>query len=136
MTAELITRTTTFSTMAGVEVRTTTEMMVPSRRASVQFTVSISHRYLLTLPPMTTTRPWVITTMLNLRLAGTPFTSNIVVESNFQVTGRPYGFPADQVLTHTLTIVQGSEERIGMMTLTTRITGMTAAGGNQHSPPR
>ena len=25
--------------MAGVEVRTTTEMMVPSRRASVQFTV-------------------------------------------------------------------------------------------------
>ena len=133
MTAELITRTTTFSTMAGVEVRTTTEMTVPSRRASVQFTVqyyevpnlyvvvSISHRYLLTLPPMTTTRPWVITTMLNLRLAGTPFTSNIIVESNFQVTGRPYGFP-DQVLTYTLTIVQGSEERIGMMTLTTRTT--------------
>ena len=39
MTAELITRTTTFSTMAGVETRTTTEMTVPSRRASVNATV-------------------------------------------------------------------------------------------------
>ena len=132
MTAELITRTTTFSTMAGVEVRTTTEMTVPSRRASVQVilrfdempnayvVVSTEYRYLLTLPPMTTTRPWVITTSINLDPPGHDHRNN-VIESNFTGTGNQYAF-ISQVLNHTLTVVEGSEVRIGMMTLTTRMT--------------
>ena len=132
MVASLTTRTTTFSTMAGVEVRTTTEMMVPSRRASVQVivryyempnffvVVSTEYRYLLTLPPMTTTRPWVITTNINLDPPGNSH-FNRVIESNFVVLGAAYAFSM-QVLNYTLTVVEGSEERIGMMTLTTRMT--------------
>ena len=134
MTAELITRTTTFSTMAGVETRTTTEMTVPSRRASVNATVqyyempnfyvviSTGAKYLVTLPSMTTTRPWVITAMLNLDPPGNMAIMSYIVESNFSQTGgNPYAF-ANIIALYTLTVVQGSEERIGMMTLTTRTT--------------
>ena len=132
MVASLTTRTTTFSTMAGVETRTTTEMMVPSRRASAHF-ITRTHEqgqglfvlastrrvaYLLTLPPMTTIRPWVLT--INRQLS--PSTDDsIVIASDVVMVGVGYGFLAG-VRLYTITIVEGSEERIGMMTLTTRMT--------------
>ena len=116
---------TTFMTMAGMTRIATTETPIGgSRAANALFTVradvgtdyllaTTRHKFLLTLPPATTRRPWVLTVMKDLRaLHSMPgVQAAIVIDAstpggiaNYQFND----FPG--VRTYTITIVEGSEE--------------------------
>ena len=131
---------TTEMTMAGMTTTMFTEIM--NREANAQFTtrwdgrnlnlevghhriMTTGNRYLLTLPPATASRPFVITTSMNLFHAMN--TSRPIFSTRPVEVGILYPFPSS-VLLWTLTIVQGSEQFTGVeITLTTGTTKMTAA---------
>ncbi|MGI9338312.1 MAG: hypothetical protein ACR2P4_07385, partial [Gammaproteobacteria bacterium] len=129
MTAAAIT------TMADVE----TNMVVPSRMASVQFTVRVDAganyvvattraKVLVTLPPVATPRPHVLTIMRNLAAVFTGISNptRIIEANNPLLRGIVYGFgDFNSVSPWTITIVDGSEDIVGEPTTTTLTTRTT-----------
>ncbi len=133
MTAAAITTTIT----------TETDMIVLSRVASVQFTVydiflgsegphpvglviTTRAKILVTLPPATASRPYVLTIMRNLatEFAGQNSAAIVTDSSNRALTpiGHVQSFAVlghSQGKAYTITIVEGSEEHIGAPTTTT-----------------
>ena len=125
-----------FMTMAGMTTRTTATMTITTRQANAHFTVRIDyspgyavattqHKFLLTLPPATASRPWFLTIMKDLDMAHDGvLNSRVIDSSNPQVIGASYNFAdVPGVRTWTITIAEGTEDLTNQQaTLTTRMT--------------
>ena len=119
---------TTFMIVAAMTRIATTETPIDgSREANALFTVRLDgngfyhvattrHKILLTLPPATTSRPWRITTMRNLRdeFRNERISSPHIISSSIpSQIGLGYRFiEFSMVRNWTLTIIEGSEESI------------------------
>ena len=139
MTATTITPERVFTTPITMAGMTTTMFptritMTATRMASVQATTFFANfaptvitrfKYLLTLPPATAIRPYVLTITRNLyRGAGNHFDTPSGVGGAFD----------DEIQTFTLTVVQGSEDFISAPITLTMTTKMTAADVITESP--
>ena len=139
MTVDMMTIAVT-TTIAAIttEIITETEMIIPSRAASVQFTVRVDSppNWLLittisklpvTLPPADTMRPFVLTIMRDLNQAFDGIAEPAIVRNaNISplIEGN-YRFLNDGAGPWTITIVQGSEELTGGNSTTTITTTTT-----------
>ena len=133
---------TTQMIMAGMTTRMITETptMTASRMASVQITTrydlginmlywvaTTGVRFLVTLPPASALRPWVVITRRDMNVHGDIMQGDIhIIESNVVPIGNLQRFDTTVHL-YSLTIVQGSEQIITVATTLTMTTKMTAA---------